>query len=67
MATANLVENKWLVRYPRKVEITYEQGGEFPDHEFKISWLNIHMVLRLSQIHPGIHRLPQSQREYIKY
>ena len=27
MTIANLVETTWLVRYPRPVEITYDQGG----------------------------------------
>ena len=26
---ANLVESMWLSRYPRPIEITYEQGSEF--------------------------------------
>ena len=32
---ANLVETTWLVRYPRQLEITYDQGGELLGHEFK--------------------------------
>ena len=32
---ANLVENTWLSRYPRPVEITYDQGSDFIGHEFR--------------------------------
>ena len=35
MTTENLVETTWLVWYPRPVEITYDQGGEFLGHKFK--------------------------------
>ena len=35
--TTNLVETTWLSRYPRPVEITYDQGSEFIDHEFRKS------------------------------
>ena len=31
---ANLVENKGLSRYPRPIEITYDQGSEFIGHKF---------------------------------
>ena len=37
ISIANLVETKWLTRYPRPVEITYDQGSEFIDHEFRKS------------------------------
>ena len=29
ISIANLVETKWLTRYPRPMEITYDQGSEF--------------------------------------
>ena len=32
---ANLVETKWLSRYPIPIEITYDQGSEFIGHEFR--------------------------------
>ena len=32
---ANLVETMWLTRYPRPMEITYDQGSEFIDHDFR--------------------------------
>ena len=31
---ANLVEATWLYRYPRPIEITYDQGKELFGHEF---------------------------------
>ena len=31
---ANLVETVWLSRYPRPIEITYDQGSEFIGHKF---------------------------------
>ena len=37
MTIANLVETKWLVRYPWPEEITYDQGGEFLGHKFIIA------------------------------
>ena len=35
ISIANLVENKWLSRYPIPMEITYDQGSEFIGHEFR--------------------------------
>ena len=32
---SNLVETTWLTRYPRPMDITYGQGSEFTDHEFR--------------------------------
>ena len=32
---ANLVKSMWLTRYPRPMEITYDQGSEFISHEFR--------------------------------
>ena len=32
---ANLVETTWLSRYPRPIEITYNQGNEFIGHGFR--------------------------------
>ena len=37
MTISKLVETTWLVRYPRPVEITYNQGNEFLGHGFKNS------------------------------
>ena len=37
MTIANLVETKWLVRYPWPEEITYDQGGEFLGHKLRIA------------------------------
>ena len=33
----NLVENPWLKKYPRPIEITYVQGSFFIGHEFRKS------------------------------
>ena len=35
ISIANLVETMWLSRYPRPTEITYDQGSEFIDNEFR--------------------------------
>ena len=32
---ANLVEITWLSRYPRPMDITYDQGKQFIGHEFR--------------------------------
>ena len=37
MAIENLVETTWLVQYPWRVEITYDQGREFLGQKFKSS------------------------------
>ena len=34
ISIANLVETTWISRYPRPIEITYDQGSEFIGHEF---------------------------------
>ena len=34
---ANLLETAWLCRYPRTIEITYDQGKEFNGNEFRKS------------------------------
>ena len=34
---ANLVETTWLFRYPRPIDISYDQGNEFNDHELRKS------------------------------
>ena len=34
---ANLFETTWLSRYPRSIEITYDQGKEFIGHDFRKS------------------------------
>ena len=39
MKIVNLVETKWLVRYPWPVDITYDQGREFLGHEFKNNFI----------------------------
>ena len=33
----NLVETKWMSRYPRPIKITYDQGKECIGHEFRRS------------------------------
>ena len=33
--TAKLFETTWLSRYPRPIEITYDQGNEFIGQEFR--------------------------------
>ena len=35
ISIADLVETRWLSRYPRPAGITYDQGKEFIDHEFR--------------------------------
>ena len=35
LSIANLVETMWLSRYPRTMEITYDQGSEFIGHDFR--------------------------------
>ena len=35
ISIANLFETTWLNRYPRSMEITYDQGSEFIGHEFR--------------------------------
>ena len=35
ISITNLVENTWLPRYPRPMEITCVQGSEFIGHEFR--------------------------------
>ena len=35
MEVANLVEITWLSRYSRPMDITYDQGKKFNDHEFR--------------------------------
>ena len=37
ISITNLVETTWLYRYPRPIEITYDQGNEFIGHEFRKS------------------------------
>ena len=37
ISIANLVETTWMSRYPRPMEITYDQGSEFIGHEFSRS------------------------------
>ena len=32
---ANLVETMWLARYPWPIEIMYDQGSKFINHEFR--------------------------------
>ena len=31
----NLVDNMWLAKYSRPIEIKYDQGSESIDHEFR--------------------------------
>ena len=35
ISIANSVETMWLSRYPRPIEITYDQGPEFIGHQFR--------------------------------
>ena len=37
----DLVETTWLSRYPRTMEITYDQGSEFISHEFRKSLIEL--------------------------
>ena len=37
IAISNLVETTWLTKYPRLMEIMYDQGSEFIGHEFRKS------------------------------
>ena len=35
ISTVNLVETTWMSRYPRPMEIMYEEGKECIGHEFR--------------------------------
>ena len=35
ISIVNLVETTWVIRYPRPMEIMYDQGSEFTGHEFR--------------------------------
>ena len=35
MSIANLFETVWISRYPRPMDITYDQGKSFIGHEFR--------------------------------
>ena len=35
IAITNLVETMWLTRYPRPMEIMYDQGSDFIGHDFR--------------------------------
>ena len=37
LSIANLVETAWLARYPKPMEIVYDQGSEFMGCEFRKS------------------------------
>ena len=37
ISITNLVETTWLTRYPRLMEIKYDQGSEFISHKFRRS------------------------------
>ena len=37
ISIANLVKSTWLSRYPRSIEIMYDQGSEFIGHELRKS------------------------------
>ena len=37
ISITNLVETTWLYRYPRPMEITYDQGSTFIGREFRKS------------------------------
>ena len=41
ISTANLVETTWLSRYPRLIEIMYDQGNEFIGHKFRKSLIEM--------------------------
>ena len=57
MATANLVETIWLVRYPWPVEITYDREGEFLGREFKNILIKNEYGIKTN---PYSHGKPQS-------
>ena len=37
ISITNLFETKWLSKYPRPMEITYDQGKEFIGHDIRKS------------------------------
>ena len=37
ISIADLLETTWLSRYPRQIEITYDQGKEYIGHKFRKS------------------------------
>ena len=41
ISITNLVETTWLSRYPRPIEITYDQGKEFIGHKFRKSLIEM--------------------------
>ena len=51
---ANLVETTWLSRYPRPIEITYDQGKEFIGHEFIKSLMETEYRITAKPITLGI-------------
>ena len=53
MTMTNLVENKWLVRYPWLVEITYDKGVEFLGHGFKNSFIENEYGIKTKPYPPG--------------
>ena len=53
ISIANLVENMWLSRYPRPIEITYDQGSEFAGHEFIKSLMGIEYGITTKPSTPG--------------
>ena len=41
ISIVNLVKTTWQSRYPRPIEITYDQGKEFIGHEFRKSLIEM--------------------------
>ena len=37
ISIVNLVETTWVIRYPRPMEIMYDQGSEYIGHKFNKS------------------------------
>ena len=50
---ANLVETTWLYRYPRPIEITYDQGKEFIGHKFIKSLIETEYRITSKQSNSG--------------
>ena len=53
ISIANLVETTWLYRYPIPIEITYDQGSEFIDHEFRKYLIEMEYVIVFKTINLG--------------
>ena len=59
----NLVENIWLKRHPRPMEITYERYKNVLTMDSKIPLLNLNIESRLKKVCDRIHHITLYQKE----